>query len=141
MKLNKLYVFLFMTAICISCSKTPKNDIKNEIDLNMEFEIKENYKKNVIEYSIKENNITDFFFNEIMNGNKDLSFRDGENGIVECFGNPNEIIVQPTSFYFEGGTVIELHEFVYDDFIHYYYVFENGKNYIMVLLLRKNWKD
>jgi hypothetical protein len=71
--------------------------------------------------------ISSFFFNEIMNGNKNLSFRDGEDGVIKYFGKPLKIEIESVSFYFEGGKVVEIQELVYSDCNHYYYVFENGK--------------
>jgi hypothetical protein len=71
--------------------------------------------------------ITSFFFIEIMNGNKDLSFRDGEDGVIKYFGKPLKIEIESVSFYFESEKVVEIQKLTYDDFVHYYYVFENGK--------------
>jgi len=71
--------------------------------------------------------ISSFFFNEIMNGNKDISFWDGEDGVIKYFGEPLRIEIEAVSFYFEGGKVVAMQELVYNDFVHYYYIFENGK--------------
>jgi len=78
------------------------------------------------EGKIIKNNITDFYFNEILAGNKYLKFHRDEYKIIEYFGEPFEIRITPASFYFEGGKVVEYHQYFYDDFIHYYYIFEDG---------------
>ena len=70
--------------------------------------------------------ITDFYFSEIMEGNRKLGFHRNGYEVIELFGEPLEIRIIPVSFYFSGGTVKEKHEYVYNDFIHYYYIFEDG---------------
>jgi hypothetical protein len=76
-KFRNLYVFLIVSAICIGCYKNEKNniekdqenDIENKIDLNVEFRTNEDYRKVIITNN-EENNITNFFYDEIMNGEK-----------------------------------------------------------------------
>jgi hypothetical protein len=74
----------------------------------------------------KGDNITDFFYNEILNGYKDVSFRDGEDGVINAFGEPLKENRIATSFGFEGGEVVEIYELIYKDITHQYYVFESG---------------
>ena len=73
------------------------------------------------------NNITDFFFYEIMDGNRDLGFHRDEFEVIELFGKPIEIRIVPVNFNMQGGVVVEIHEYVYHDFIHHYYIFESGE--------------
>jgi len=74
-----------------------------------------------------QNSITDFFFYEIMESNRDWGFHRDEFMVLEFFGTPNEIRVLPVEpFGMQGGTVIEIHEYVYDDFTHHYYIFAEG---------------
>jgi hypothetical protein len=70
--------------------------------------------------------ITGFYFDEIMNGIKDLSFHRGEYKVIDLFGKPLKINIEKVSFSFEGGLVTEIHKYVYKDFVHYYYIFESG---------------
>jgi len=75
---------------------------------------------------IRQNNITDFFFGEIMNGNTDLEFHRDKYEVIDIFGDPLAVNVIEVSFNLSGGRVIEMRELVYDDFTHIYYVFESG---------------
>jgi hypothetical protein len=75
---------------------------------------------------IVKNNITQFLFMEILSGNTDVSFKNREDGVIKFFGNPVEENKIPVSFIFEGGKIIEIHELVYEDLIHRYYIPESG---------------
>jgi hypothetical protein len=75
---------------------------------------------------IVKNNITQFFFYEILNGDKNLSSTDGEDGVINFFGDPISENKIPVSFIFEGGKIIEIYELVYEDLVHRYYVSESG---------------
>jgi hypothetical protein len=113
------------------CSKNEKKDITN-IQQNIENNnvikieqlVNETYSENYI--SIEKANITDFYFNEIINGFVNLNFHRDEYKVIEYFGEPLEINIIPTHFSLAGGVVIEIHEYIYADLIHYYYVFESG---------------
>jgi hypothetical protein len=84
-------------------------------------------------------NITDFFYDEILNGNRDVSFRNGENGVIDFFGEPDEENKTPVSFHFEGATVVEIQELVYGDIRHRYYKSESGlKLYSGFLITKKS---
>ena len=72
--------------------------------------------------------IENYFINEVLNGIKYTGELDDKNGVVKLYGLPLEENVESISpYYFEGGNVIAIRKLIYDDLIHYYYVFENGK--------------
>jgi hypothetical protein len=115
-------------AVLIGCSKKEialSNEIVADDDI-IYHETSQDIEK-IAKNDIVRNNITDFFYNEILNGNNDLSFQHGSDGVINFFGRPLEENRISTSFYFEGGTVIQIHELIYNDLTHRYYVFENGR--------------
>ena len=81
------------------------------------------------------NSITDFFFNEIMDGRKNLGFHRDEFEVIELFGEQIEIRILPVNFNMVGGIVVEIHEYVYEDFIHHYYIFEGGGIFYMGFMI------
>jgi hypothetical protein len=129
--MNKLYKLLVLLCLFIGCLQNEKKDTieiqKFSENINEEMAIELQINNIFLEKIIqnKVTNITDFFFIEIMNGNKDLTFHRDEYKIIEHFGEPLKVNIQPVSFNFSGGKVVELHEYIYDDFVHYYYIFEN----------------
>jgi hypothetical protein len=134
-----LYIFLIVLTICIGCYKNEKNqenDIKNKIDLNVEFKADEDYRKIIITNS-EEINITNFFYDEIMNGKKDLSFHKEKYEVIDIFGEPLNIKVTEVTFNLVGGKVIEIRELIYDDFIHVYYIFEDGTIFYIGFIIEK----
>ena len=124
-KSNMVIFFLIISAVFTGCfTNTEKKDIEKE-EKNDEKII--TYEESLInETVVEEINITNYFYNEIMNGNNDLSFQNGSNGVIDFFGNPLEENILPSSFNFEGGKIVEIHEYVYEDFIHRYYISESG---------------
>jgi hypothetical protein len=130
---NKLKIILsifFIFIILCSCSRKENNNsqdnsLVDNINQNLELYIKESVSQS--EYETNLNSISDFYFYEIMNGNGELGFHRDEYNIIKLFGEPNEIKISPVDSYsLQGGIVIELHEYIFDDFIHIYYIFENG---------------
>ena len=93
-------------------------------------------KKNVVA-SNQQNNITDFFFVEIMNGKTGLSFHRGKYEVIDMFGEPLNVNVTEVSFNLVGGRVIEKRELIYDDFIHMYYVFDDGTIFYEGFIIEK----
>jgi hypothetical protein len=131
----KLSNILIILCLFIGCSKNEKKDIiniqeniENNNEIKIESQNNENYNKFYIENNTadKKSNITNFYFVEIMNGFVNLSFHRDEYKVNEYFGEPLKINIIPTNFDLAGGVVIEIHEYVYTDLKHYYYVFENG---------------
>ena len=128
-KNNKKASVLFWIVLVL-CVATFANCTKDKVQAEIP-EIEENNESTEImprqnSSGDKLHTITSFFFDEIMNGNAHLGFHRDEYKVVELFGDPLEIIVTPVSFYFQGGTVTEFHEYVYADCTHYYYIFEDG---------------
>ena len=109
MKIFLKTLFLFMGIFFFLMSYL-KGDIANADELNGK----------------KDKNITDFFYNDVLNGNTDLSFIHGKDGVKDFFGAPISENIIKTLFYFEGNKIIEILELVYNDFIHQYYVSESG---------------
>jgi hypothetical protein len=150
MKSRLISIFIPMLIIFIGCSVIKKNetitDQQNNTDVDIFIDLEPQDNNDYIADSVLDtyesvhNNITDFFFVEIMDGNMGLSFhRDdyGKYGVKDIFGEPLDIIATSTSFYFEGGIVIEIRQLVYDDFIHNYYVFENGVTFYQGFIIEK----
>ena len=130
-KLSILYNLLIILCLFSSCSKNEKKsiiniqqNIENNNEVKIESIINETHNENNI--ADKKANITDFYFIEIMNGFVNLNFHRNEYKVNEYFGEPIKINIIPTHFNFEGGVVVEIHEYVYADLIHYYYIFESG---------------
>jgi hypothetical protein len=121
---------LTILIIFIGCSVIKRNEkISNQqdnINNDIHLELQNNNDFLLVADVIKQNNITDFFFVEIMNGNTDLSFHRDKYEVIDIFGEPLEINVTEVSFNLAGGKVIEMRELIYDDFVHIYYVFESG---------------
>jgi len=129
-KLSTVTNIFILLCLFISCSKNEKKDIiniqynfENNNIIKIEPPINETYSETNI--SIEKANITDFYFNEIMNNFVNLNFHRDEYKVIEYFGEPLEINIIPTLFNFAGEMVIEIHEYVYADLKHYYYVFES----------------
>ena len=133
---NRIISICFLLTVLIvfiGCSEIKKNNMDNGTHLELQ---------NINDFLlvanvIKQNNITDFFFGEIMNGNKDLDFHRDKYEVIDIFGEPLDINVIDTSFYFEGGIVTEIRQLIYDDFIHNYYVFENGIIFYQGFIIEK----
>ena len=142
-RLVNMCIFLAIT-IFFGCSVIKKNETISNQQKNIDVDIltdSESQDNNdhipdiVLDaYKIVHDNITDFFFVEIMNGNTDLSFTDNgiyrykdNYGVIDIFGEPLDIIVTKVRFYLVGGLVIEMRELIYDEFKHRYYVFENDQ--------------
>ncbi|MDR1840093.1 MAG: hypothetical protein LBQ93_10980 [Treponema sp.] len=123
---NRIISICFLLTILISCSVIKKNETINKIDNNTHLELQNNNDFLLVADVIKQNNITDFFFVEIMNGNEDLSFHRDKYEVIDIFGEPLDINVTEVLFNLAGGKVIEMRELIYDDFVHIYYVFESG---------------
>ncbi|QQO10353.1 hypothetical protein [Breznakiella homolactica] len=79
------------------------------------------------DFDISREKIQSFIDNELLNGIKyQESFKD-KDGVINTYGNPIEDRIKTIKpFSFEGGTVIGIRELIYNDFIHTYYIFENG---------------
>jgi hypothetical protein len=129
----KKYIFLILMIhiVLIGCSKK-KIIISNEIAADDYVAYEEALQtteetNRIVENNVIKNSITNYFYNEILNGNNDLSFQHGSEGVINFFGKPSEENRIPTSFYFEGGIVIQIHELIYNDLTHRYYVFESGR--------------
>jgi hypothetical protein len=110
------------------CSRRENIDTQNnnrisEASQSIEIKIEESIAIETTETNIF--SISDFFFYEIMDGLKDFTWEKGNIGVEKIFGMADEInVLTFEPFWFQGGTVIEIHEYIYEDFIHLYYVFE-----------------
>ncbi|MDR1858607.1 MAG: hypothetical protein LBQ69_03980 [Treponema sp.] len=114
-RLINICAFITMLAIFVSCSVIKKNVVTNN----------------------RQSNITDFFFVEIMDGNTGLSFHREKYEVIDMFGEPLDINVTEVSFNLAGGMIIEKHGLIYDDFIHIYYVFEDGTIFYEGFIIEK----
>ena len=114
-RLINVCAFITMLTIFVSCSVIKKNVVTNN----------------------RQSNITDFFFIEITNGNRNLSFHREKYEVIDMFGEPLDIIATEVSFNLAGGRVIEKRELIYDDFIHIYYVFEDGTIFYEGFIIEK----
>jgi len=124
--LIKLFGLLLVSSTLYGCldreNNNPRNIMSQEsINLNSE-----SYSDELVS-----NSITDFFFNEIMDSRKNLGFHRDEFEVIELFGEQIEIRILPVNFNMVGGIVVEIHQYVYDDFIHHYYIFEGGEIFYM----------
>ncbi|MCL1836560.1 MAG: hypothetical protein FWG46_03335 [Treponema sp.] len=126
---KRTLIFLVLSLLYLGC-QTNEKIIIMEIQQKHESE-HDNYKENF------ESNIIDFYFYEIMKGNTSLNFHREEYKVIELFGEPLKINIQSVLFNFIGGTVVELHEYVYDDFTHIYYIFENGLIFYIEFFIEK----
>jgi hypothetical protein len=117
---NIIIISLFILGGCLQ--KQELSDEKN-IKNNDSDSIKIGYDRVA---TARHESITDFFYDEILNGNRDTSFSNGENGVINFFGAPLEESKIPTSFDFETAEIVEIHELIYDDFVHRYYVSKSG---------------
>ena len=141
------YIFLVILIIFPGCSENKKNKTitnqqdKIDVDILTDLESKDNndHISDIVldADEIVHNNITDFFFIEIMNGNKDLGFHRDKYGVKDIFGEPLDINVTEVSFNLVGGRVIEIRELIYDDFVHIYYVFESGIIFYIGFIIEK----
>ena len=96
------------------------------------------------EIIIEQKTIADFFFDEILSGRRYIPVEDfivkrSNEGILTYFGEPLEINIIPTNpvFYFSGGRVIEIHEYIYEDLLHSFLVFENEMILYTALIIKK----
>jgi hypothetical protein len=148
MKNRLINICIFLTVlIFFGCSVIKKNETIANRQENIDVDVltdSESQGNNdhisdiVIDtYEIVHNNITDFFFVEIMNGNKGLDFHRDKYGVKDIFGEPLDINVRKVSFNFVGGRVIEIHELIYDDFTHIYYIFESGTIFYEGFIIEK----
>jgi hypothetical protein len=81
-------------------------------------------------YSInKKNSIYDFLVYEIMDGNIESSFEKGIEDIINIYGEPIDIRIIPVSITYRSEKVKEMREYIYKDFIHSYYISQNGKEF------------
>jgi hypothetical protein len=142
-KLSIAFSFLILLCLFIGCSKNEKKDIihiqqnnENNNEIKVEPLINETYSEKYV--TIEKTNITDFYFDEIMNSFIKLDFHRDKYKVIEYFGEPLEINIIPTIFNFAGGVVIEIHKYVYADLIHYYYVFESGTIFYNGFMIEKN---
>jgi hypothetical protein len=66
-----------------------------------------------------------------------LSFHKEKYEVIDIFGEPLNIKVTEVSFNLVGGKVIEIRELIYDDFIHIYYIFEDGTIFYIGFIIEK----
>jgi hypothetical protein len=64
-----------------------------------------------------------------MDGNIESSFEKGIEGIVNIYGEPIDIRIIPVSTIHEFEKIKEIHEYIYKDIIHSYYISQDGKEF------------
>jgi hypothetical protein len=128
-ELSKIILAIILPVNLFSCIKG-KNDTQNmeykifNIDFEKDREIIENY-----------------FVNEVLNGIKYTGRLDDKNGAVKFYGLPlEENIESIPPYYLEGYYAIAIRKLIYDDLIHYYYVFETGKELYAGVEMNKSQK-
>jgi hypothetical protein len=129
-KISKIVLAIILPLNLFSCIKDKKN---TENMQNIE------YKTFYIDYENYREIIENYFINEVLNGIKYTGKLDNKNGVVELYGLPLEENIESISpYYFEGGKVIAIRKLIYEDLIHYYYVFENGKELYVGIEMKKS---
>jgi len=122
------YIILFLYSFCLFTNCSKKNVVESpHYNENIVIINESEINKNRIENNdlTEKQSIIDFYYTEIMNGFKDLDFHRDEYKIIQYFGEPLEIKIESISFSMLGGTATEIHYYIYNDFTHYYYIFDN----------------
>lgn len=125
---------------CAKLERKERREVQNTDYKNL---LKPNNDSQIIDVMTKEISagqtsiINDYYFKEIMNGCRDLDFHRNEIKVIDLFGEPLKIKAETVSFIIEGGTVVEIREYIYNEFTHYYYVFDDGIIFYIGFVIEK----
>ena len=135
----KISIVAILILLLLGCSRSAKNNISgtdNEIRYDHELPYNNIQHIEIVDSIITQNNITDYFYNEILN-NINLSFHRDEYEIKSIFGEPISISETEVDFWMSGGIVKKIQELIFEDFTHIYYVFEDGTIFYMGFKIEK----